>query len=70
MNGASFLIHLCSFNFNIACSFGKNEMDLFKEIIHDSLELITPFNSDIFLIPKIKSTFSYISETNIYTSNL
>ena len=33
-------------------------------------ELIIPSNSNIFFIPKAKSTFSYISETNINISNL
>ena len=31
MNGASTSISLCSFGFNIMCSFGKNTIDLFKK---------------------------------------
>ena len=31
---------------------------------------MTPSNSNIFLLPKTKSTFSCISDTKVYTSNL
>ena len=45
-------------------------MDLFKKLKQQLHEFITPSNSNIFLIPRTKSTFSCISETNVYISNL
>ena len=53
MTGASIFIKLCSFgfkNFNIICSFGKNGIDLFKNLKHESLELFIPSNLNIFYI--------------------
>ena len=70
MNGASTFINLCSFHFNTICVLGEIGMDLFKKLRQQSHEFITHSNSNIFLIPKTKSTFSCISDTNIYTSNL
>ena len=51
------LISLCSFVFHILCSFGKIGNDLFKNLEQQSLELITPSNSNTFLIPNTRSTF-------------
>ena len=51
-------------------SFGKISMDLFKKLKQQSHEFITPSNSNIFLIAKTKSTFSCISDTKVYISNL
>ena len=43
---------------------------LFKKLKQHSHELVTPYNSNTFLISKTMSTFSWISDTNVYTSNL
>ena len=42
-------------------------MNMLKQHSH---EFITPSNSNTFLLPKTKSTFSCISDTWVYTSNL
>ena len=55
INSASTFINLCSFDFNTTHSFGKISMDLFKILKPQSLEFITHFNSNIFLIPKPRS---------------
>ena len=65
INGASTFIYLCSFDFNTIHSFGKIGMDLFKKLNQQSHEFMTPSNSDIFLMPKTKSTFSCISDTKV-----
>ena len=70
INGTSTFINLCSFHFNTIHSFGKNGMDLFKKLKQQYHEFMTPSNSNIFLIHKTKSTFSCISDTNMYISNL
>ena len=70
MNGASTFINLCSFGFNTMHSFGKIGKDLFKKLKQQSHEFITPSNSNRFLIPKTKSTFSCISDSEVYISNL
>ena len=70
MNGASFLINLCSLGFNITCSLGGNGIDFFKKLKHDSFELIIPSNTSIFFVHRTKSTFSCNSETKLNTSNL
>ena len=45
-------------------------IDLFKKLKQQSHEFITPSMSNIFLIPKTRSTFSCISDTKVYISNL
>ena len=70
INGASTFINFCSLGFTTMHSFGKKGIDLFKKLKQQSHEFITPYNSNIFLIPKTKSTFSWISDTNVYISNL
>ena len=70
MNGASTFIHFCPLGFNTMFSFGKNGIDLFKKLKQQSHELTIPSGSNIFLTPKPKSTFSCISDTNVYISNL
>ena len=70
MNHASTFINLHSFGFNTIHSFGKMGMDLLKKSKQQSHEFMTPSNSNIFLIPKTKSTFSCISYTNTYISNM
>ena len=70
INGASTFINLCSFGLYTMHSFGKISMDLFKKLKQQSHEFMKPSNSNIFLIPKPRSTFSCISDTRVYTSNL
>ena len=70
MNGASTFINPCPFGFKTMHSFGKIGMDLFKKLKQQSHEFMTPSNSNIFLIPKTMSTFSCISDTKVYISNL
>ena len=57
-NGTSIFINFCSFGFNIIFSFGNMGTNLFKELKQHSHELITPSNSNTFLIPKTMSAFS------------
>ena len=57
-NGASIVINLCSSGFNIIFSFGNMGTDLFMKLKQHSHELITPSYSNMFLIPKTRSTFS------------
>ena len=70
MNGASTFIIFCSSGFNTMHSFRKLGIDLFKKLNQQSHEFIMPSNSNLFLIPKTKSTFSCISNTNEYIFNL
>ena len=70
MNGASIFRNHCSFGFNIICSLGKIGIDLFGNLKHDSHEFVIPSNSNMFFIPKTKSTFSWISDTHVNISNL
>ena len=55
-NGASIFINL--FSFNIIFSFGNMRTNLFKKLKQHSQELITTSNSNTFLIPKTRSTFT------------
>ena len=70
MNGGSTFINFCSSGFNTMYSFGKIGIDLFKKLKQQSHELAVPSSWNIFLIPKPKSTFSCILDTNVYISNL
>ena len=70
INGPFTLINFHSFGFNIVCSFGKMGKDLFKNLKQQSLEFMTPSSSNTFLIPNTRSMFSWISDTNVYISNL
>ena len=65
MKGVSIFILLCSFGFEIFSSLGKKGIDLFRKLKHHSQEFIIPSNSNIFFMPKDKSTFSCISDTNV-----
>ena len=69
INGASTFISFCSFGFNTMHSLGKIGADLLKKLNQQSHEFMTPSNSNIFLIPKTKSTFSCISDTYVYILN-
>ena len=64
------MISFCSFGFTSTLSLGKKGMDMFKKLRQESCESTTPSNSKMFLIPKTKSTFSWISDTKVNTSNL
>ena len=58
INGAFTFIHFCSLGFKIM-QFSRNiGTDLFKNLKQQSLEFVTPSNSNTFFMPKIKSTFS------------
>ena len=70
INEASTMISFCSFGFTSTFSLGKKGMDLFKKLRQESHEFTTPSNSKMFLIAKTKSTFSWISDTKVNTSNL
>ena len=70
INGTSAFVNLCSLGFNTRHSFGKNGINLFKKLKQQSHEFIMPSSSNIFLIPRTKSTFSWISDTNVYISNM
>ena len=70
IKGASTFINFCSFGFNTIHSFGNNSIDLFNKLKQQSHEFMTPSTSNIFLIPKTRSTFFCISDTNIYVSKL
>ena len=65
MNGASTLISFCYLGFKTTHSFGKMGRDLFRNLKQQPCEFITPSNSNIFLIPKTISTFSWISGTKV-----
>ena len=70
INGVSTFINFCSIGLITMCSFGKNGTDLFQKLKQQSHELTMPSSSNTFLISKTKSTFSCLSDTNIYISNL
>ena len=70
MKGAHIFINSCSFGFNIICSLGKNGIELFRNLKHDSHEFIIPSSSNMFFIPNIKSTFLCISDTGVNILNL
>ena len=70
MSGTATFINFCSFGFNIICSLGKNCRDLFKKLKQQSHEFLIPSNSKMFLIPRTKSMFSWISDIRVYISNL
>ena len=70
INGASTFINLCSFSFNTIHSFGEMGKDLFRKLKQQSHKFMTPSYSNIFLIPKTRSTFSCNSDTKVYILNL
>ena len=70
INGAYSLINFCTFGFHMVHSFGKMGKDLFKNLKQQSLVFMTPCSSNTFWIPNTRSTFSWISDTNVYISNL
>ena len=70
INGASTFISFYSFGFVTIHSFGKIGKDLFKKLKQQSHEFMTPSNSNIFLTPRTRSTFSCTSDTKVCISNL
>ena len=58
MNEAFTFINFYSLGFKIAQYSGNIGTDLLKNLKQQSLEFITPSNSNMFFIPKTKSTFS------------
>ena len=68
--GASIFTIVHSPGLRITFSFGNNGNDLFKSENSTLVELNTPSNSNMFLIPSTKSTLPWISETKVYISNL
>ena len=69
-NRASISINFFSPGFITTCSLQNIGIDLLKNLKLDSLESITPSNSNRFFIPKTISTLSNISDTSVNTSNL
>ena len=69
-NGAITMTNFCFFDLISVLSSGKKEIDLFRKLKQESCESITPSSSNMFLIPKTKSIFSWISETKVKMSNL
>ena len=65
INGAFTFINFCSLGFKIVHCSGNIGMDLFKNLKQQSQEFITPSYSNTFFIPKTKSMFSWISDTNV-----
>ena len=68
-NGASTTISFSSFGLTSTFSLGKNSMDLFRKLKQESRESIIPSSSNRFLIPRTRSTFSWISDTKVNISN-
>ena len=58
INGAFTCINFCSLGFIITWFSGNMGTDLFKNLKQQSLEFITPSNSNMFFMPRTKSTFS------------
>ena len=52
---------VCSLGFNISSFSGYMGTDLSRNLNLQSLQFITPFNLNMFFIPRTKSTFSCIS---------
>ena len=67
INDASTFINFCSLGLIPYVLLG---VDLFRKQKQQSHAFITPSNSDMFLMPNTMSTFSRISDTNVYISNL
>ena len=70
INGASTMTNLCTFGFISTFSLGKKGKDLFEKLKQESHKSMTPSSSKMFLIPKTKSAFLWISETKVYISNM
>ena len=70
MKGAFTSIRFCSLGFKITQFSGNMGMDLFKNLKQQSLEFITPSNSNTFFMLKTRSTFLWISYTNVQISKL
>ena len=64
-NGALTCINFCSLGCKIVHCSGNIGTYLFKNLKQQSQEFITPSSSNTFFIPKTKSTFLCISDTNV-----
>ena len=64
-NRALTFTNFFSTGFSIISFSGYIGTDLFKNLNLQSLEFITPSNSNTFFMPKTKSTFLCISDTNV-----
>ena len=69
INESVTFINFCSLGFRITWSIEKIGNDLFKNLKQQSW-IYHSFQLKTFFIPKTKSTFLCISETNVYISNL
>ena len=65
INGALTFTNFFSSGFNITSFSGYIGTDLFKNSNLQSLEFITPSNSNTLFMPKTKSTLLCISDTNV-----
>ena len=65
MNGALIFINFCLLGFKIILCSGNMGTDQFRNFKQQSLEFITPSNLNTFFMPKTKSTFLWISDTNV-----
>ena len=64
-NGALTFTNVCLSHFSIISFSGYIGTNLFKNSNLQSIEFIMPSNSNIFFMPKTKSMFSCISDTNV-----
>ena len=58
-NEALTFINFCSLGFKIILCSGSIGTDLFKNLKQQSMEFITPCNSNTFFIPKTKSMYKF-----------
>ena len=70
INHASIFINLCFCGINTIHFLGQIGKDLFKKLKQQSHEVVALSSSNIFLIPRTKSMFSYLSDTKVYISDL
>ena len=70
IKGASTMTIFCYAGATSTFVTGKNGIDLLRKLKQDSLEAITPSNSNMFFIPITRSTLSCISDTKVKISNL
>ena len=64
-NKASIFINFFYLGLTTACSFEKNDIDLFKNLNEESPISFIPSNSYVFFIPNTRCTLSCISDTNV-----
>ena len=69
IKGASTMTIFCDVGATSTFITGKNGIDLLRKLKQDSLESMTPSNSNMFFIPMTRSTLSCISDTKVKISN-